>query len=163
MRATRWTPQPLMWKCCTSMKKKINFQGTIMKVFLLRTGTAIFPMKVKMQTHTTADSGVRGKHLRVEWTGSTLQPKPQQLTPRLSVTQSPAQPLDTHLFSALDSPMALSNKRDVSLVCTVLRERAHSSRGSPTLPWIQLLLEAPDWSAFTSPPPATGFLHFEET
>lgn len=33
-----------------------------------------------------------------------LQPKPQQLIPHLSVTQSPAQPQDTHLSSALNSP-----------------------------------------------------------
>lgn len=123
----------------------------MMKVSLLRTRTIIFPMKAKMQTLIIADGVVRGKHRELSELATLLHPKAQQLIP-LSVTQSPAQPLDTHLSSALNSPMALPYKRYVLGLYIVLRAHAHSSRGSSTL----LLLEAPDWSIFTSPPPATG-------
>lgn len=122
-------------------KKKNQLLGTIIKVSLLRTRTIIFSMKAKMQTHVIADAGVQGKHLRGKRTGNTLQPKSQHLIPHLNVTQSPAQPLDTHLCSALDSPVTLPNKRYVSPVYTVLRAHAHSSRGSGYSSFWRLLTE----------------------
>lgn len=105
------------------------------KVSLLRTRTTNFSMKAKMQTHIIADAGVQGKHLRGKRTGNTLQPKSQHLIPHLNVTQSPAQPLDTHLCSALDSPVALPNMRYVSPVYTVFEHTLTPRMGVDTAPF----------------------------